>query len=78
MAQKDILKKFDTLPPDAQKQVLDFISFLETRYSLKREKTTNTRLSEEKFIGIWRDRKDLRNSGSWVRNLRKVEWEKVE
>ena len=78
MAQKDILKKFETLPPDAQKQVLDFISFLETRYSLKREQTTNTRLSEEKFIGIWRDRKDLRNSSSWVRNLRKVEWEKVE
>ena len=78
MAQKDILKKFETLPPDAQKQVLDFISFLETRYSLKRKKTTNTRLSEEKFIGIWRNRKDLRNSRNWVRNLRKVEWEKVE
>ncbi len=78
MTQKDILKKFETLPPDAQKQVLDFISFLETHYSLKRKKTTNNRLSEEKFIGIWRDRKDLRNSSSWVRNLRKVEWEKVE
>ncbi|HKY70222.1 MAG TPA: DUF2281 domain-containing protein, partial [Gammaproteobacteria bacterium] len=38
MAQNNILKEFDTLPPEAQKQVIDFIAFLQMRYEPKKDK----------------------------------------
>jgi len=33
MESSNVLKDFASLPPDAQKQVLDFMAFLKTRYS---------------------------------------------
>jgi hypothetical protein len=32
MEQNNTLSKLDTLPPEAQQQVIDFTSFLQTRY----------------------------------------------
>jgi len=74
MVQNNVLEKLNALPPDAQQQVLDFIAFLETRYRPARRRRPSVRLSEEKFIGIWKGRTDLRDSGGWVRNLREAEW----
>ncbi len=74
MTQNDVLERFRTLPPEAQKQVLDFITLLETRYRPEQKEAPRVRLSEEAFIGIWRDREDLRASSEWVRNVRKKEW----
>jgi hypothetical protein len=70
-------REFDSLPPEAQKQVLNFISFLQTRNktaSAKRKFKQTPNLSEEAIIGIWRNRPDMQNSTSWVRNSRKSEW----
>ena len=75
MIPNEMLEKFRTLPPEAQKQVLDFIAFLETRYRpVHRQKSGSARLSQERFIGIWRGRADLRDSSGWVRNRRETEW----
>ena len=75
MTSNDVLEKFRTLPPEAQKQVLDFIAFLETRYRpVRRKETVGVRLSQEGFVGIWRDRTDLRDSSGWVRSMRGTEW----
>ena len=78
MNQKTILKNFDKLPPEAQKQVVDFIAFLETRYyparSRKITKSAKPKLAKESFVGIWRNRSDLTDSVRWVRNLRDKEW----
>jgi len=77
MAQNDVLKDFDTLPPEAQKQVIDFIAFLQTRYrsGAIRKAKQRGRLADESFIGIWRDREDMRDSSAWVRKVRAAEWE---
>ena len=76
--QKDkVLREFYTLPQDAQKQVVDFIAFLQTRYKLeasKRDKTRKENIADESFIGIWKNRKDMQNSIAWVRNIRETEW----
>jgi hypothetical protein len=76
MAQNDIVKEFDNLPPEAQKQVIDFIAFLQTRYRTGATKKAKRkgRLADESFIGIWRDREDMRDSSAWVRKVRAAEW----
>ncbi len=28
----------------------------------------------ETFIGIWKDREDMKNSSKWLRNVRKAQW----
>ncbi len=76
MAQSDVdvIEKFGTLPPEAQRQVLDFIAFLETRYQPVTTGKTKGKLADEQFIGIWQNRKDLSNSNAWVRTVRLGEW----
>lgn len=76
MEQSNVLTEFDTLPPEAQRQVVDFIAFLQTRYRLTvKEKTKSMpKLSDEKYVGIWRNREDLKDSRAWVRNSRATEW----
>jgi Protein of unknown function (DUF2281) len=76
MKEQKIWRDFDALPPELQQQVADFISFLRTRYapSQPNKTTKRTRLAKEPFIGMWRNRDDMRDSTAWVRNTREREW----
>lgn len=73
-----IVDEIASLPPDAQKQVVDFVAFLKSRYEAGKvsRKSKPTRLSDEPFIGMWRDRDDMKDSTEWVRSLRRREWER--
>lgn len=77
MAQKNVLEQFDSLPPEAQQQVLDFIAFLKTRYQQfgAKKAKPKSRLGDDPFIGIWRDRADLQDTRAWIRKTRSAEWE---
>ena len=73
-----IAREMASLPPEAQKQILDLVVLLKARYrsapaskSVKRVK-----LAKEPFIGMWRDRKDMQDSTAWVRKLRQRQWER--
>jgi len=76
MNQRTAWQYFTKLPPEAQRQVMDFIAFLQTRYAPTRPRKTGkpTKLANEAFIGMWRDREDLKDSTAWVRNVRQREW----
>ncbi len=76
MDKNRVLNGFESLPQDAQKQVLDFIAFLQKRYKPVEAKKFSKRndISEEPFIGIWKDREDMGDSSAWVRNMRRTEW----
>jgi hypothetical protein len=76
METSNLLKEMASLPIEAQKQVIDFIAFLKTRYPTARvvPKTKRVRLSDEPFIGIWQGREEMRDSTAWVRSLRHREW----
>ncbi len=74
LAQNDVLEKLNALPPEAQQQVVDFIKFLQTRYQPKPGKKAKSKLAGEAFIGIWRNREDMRDSSAWVRESRSTEW----
>ena len=78
MSQEDILNKFNSLPPEGQQQVLDFIAVLQAHYSRSRplEKEEAEKIEEEAFLGMWKDREDMQDSTTWVRGIREREWVK--
>lgn len=73
----NIVREMASLPPEAQKQVVDFMAFLKTRYPSTpvAKKGRRTKLTDEPFIGMWRSRADMRDSTAWVHSLRQREWE---
>ena len=78
MNQEKLWLDFSSLPPPAQKLVLEFIAFMQRCYNqLQSETSSDTpapELTEETFVGMWRDRDDLENSSAWVRQVRQNEW----
>lgn len=77
MNQNILIQDLQSLPPEAQRQVIDFIAFLQARYnapSAKPQTKATPKLSDEAFIGMWKDRKDMQDSSQWVRTLRSAEW----
>ena len=77
MTDEEILREINSLPPEAQRQIEDFISFLRERYKSSQPKTAGSPgLESEAFVGMWRGRKDMRDSSAWVRNIRQSHWGK--
>ncbi len=77
MTNEEILREINSLPLEAQRQIEDFISFLRERYKSSPPKTAPTSdLETEAFVGMWRDREDMRDSSAWVRNVRETHWSK--
>lgn len=72
MNQKLTLQILSDLPPEAQKQALDFIAFLRTQYTPPRKQKTRkpNKLAKESFVGMWRNREDMKDSTAWVKKLR--------
>lgn len=72
----ELIRDYTLLPAEARKEVADFVAFLKSRYSSMQAlgESAATDLSEEPFIGMWREREDLVNSTDWVCKLRDSEW----
>ncbi|MGH9914354.1 MAG: DUF2281 domain-containing protein, partial [Pyrinomonadaceae bacterium] len=67
MTSEEILREINSLPPEAQRQIEDFISFLRERYKSSQPKISPVSdLEAEAFVGMWRDREDMRDSSIWV------------
>ena len=77
MTPQKLLNEYVALPVEAQRQVVDFITFLRQRYTAGQpiQKDRQASLKKEPFIGMWRNRQDLSDSSSWVRKTRKSEWD---
>ena len=76
MGRESIVREFSSLPPEAQRQVLQFMAFLRSRYKpiSARRKGKRTELSSEAFVGMWRDHEAILENTSWVRSIRKRHW----
>ena len=76
METEKIYNDIKNLPPDAQRQVFDFIDFIKKRYkpSPKKKQSRKINFASESFIGIWKDREDIKDSSTWLRSIRKTEW----
>lgn len=69
-----IYNDISNLPPEARRQVADFISFLKTHYKKTQKTTRRNNIINDPFIGIWKDREDMKDSSKWLRNVRESEW----
>ena len=77
MTNEEVIREFSALPPEARREVEDFIHFLRERYGKESKASANGDWREENFVGMWKDRKDLRDGGAaFVRELRETEWTK--
>lgn len=75
MEQERIINELTNLPPEAQRQVVDFIAFLKTRYKpVSAMKPKIVDWSKDPFIGIWKGRENMNDSVSWVRQTRREQW----
>ncbi len=58
-----VLQMFDTLPSQAKQEVIDFIEFLQSRYSRQKTRTSRppkkSKLTEEAFVGMWENHDDI-------------------
>jgi len=79
MENKGFYNKFESLPVEAQKQVISFIDFLQKRYEAKFKRTRKNKsfVTNKKFVGLWKNREDLKDSSLWIKNLRKKEWREL-
>ncbi len=70
-----VWSEFSTLLLDAQYQVIEFMTFLHTRYAPEESAKLKTpNLRDEPFVGLWKDRKEMQDSTVYVRKLRQQEW----
>ena len=71
-----ILDDIKTLPLDKQEEVADFIAFLKSR-SGRKDQTSSSNVTDksDSFFGMWRNRSEMADSASWVRDMRRREWE---
>jgi hypothetical protein len=76
MEQQKFLQELAALPPEGRRQVERLVRLLKKRYarSSSRGKAKRSPLRDEKFVGMWKDREDLKDSSAWVRSIRKSEW----
>lgn len=76
MENKGFYNKFESLPTEAQKQVIALIDLLKIKYQSRNRRNLKSKLiTNKKFVGIWKDRAEIKDSSKWVKNLRKREWE---
>ena len=76
MNKERVWQEVEALAPAGQRQVADFIAFLRSRPKVARLSKAGKLppLADEPFIGLWRDREDMKDCVAWVRNVRKREW----
>ncbi len=76
MNQRAAWKRFVDLPPDAQRKVAAFIRFLERQRVPAKSGCSRRRgkLPDEPFVGMWRNREDMRDAAARVRKVRMREW----
>ena len=69
MNREQLLQDIIQLPPAAQREALDFVDFLKSRYGhghpVRETVGAPPALENESFIGMWRDRHDRDVSGAW-------------
>lgn len=76
MNQTRIFQDFDALPAEAQELVSALVAFLgrEQQRSKSSRRKNAINLTDEKFIGLWKDRGDMQDGSAYMRTLRKNEW----
>ena len=78
MSSEQVRNEFLTLPVEGQRQATDFIAFLHQRYQNKVVPHTPRKpeITQEPFVGMWKDRAEMQDSTELVRGLHEENSEK--
>ena len=76
MTLENTWRRLQTLPPEKQQEVGDFVESFREKHRLAEEprKVARKSITDGSFFGMWRDREEMKNSGGCVRKLREREW----
>ncbi len=75
MEELTLANKIKKLPPEAKKQVQDFVDFIYIKYFTDTSKLPESGvIADDPFFGIWKDRPEMSDSSQWVREVRKSQW----
>jgi KaiC/GvpD/RAD55 family RecA-like ATPase len=73
---KELEKYVSELSEDEQLELVEtIIHRLKDKKSHSPTNTMRLSLDKESFVGMWKDRTDMKDSSAWVKNVRKEEWE---
>lgn len=76
MEQEKAWREFMALSEEDQQRVASFIASLraESQPAPSDGPGKPSDLADEPFVGMWREREDLRDSSAWLREVREREW----
>ncbi len=70
-----VIQQFNELADSDKKRAAKLISLLHTKKSkVTKRRTSKIKLSDEKAVGMWSDRTDIKDSKSWVKKMRDEKW----
>lgn len=73
-----------TLPEQARQELTDFCQFLKKKYRPSKAgqraaaATPPKELADVGFVGMWKDRTDMKDAAGWVREQRASTWSRHE
>lgn len=66
-----------SLPEEVQQTVIDFVSFLKQRHQTSPPQSPQPiTFDNQPFVGMWRDRPEMKDSVAWVRRARTQQWQR--
>jgi hypothetical protein len=76
MSSANLFRDIASLPPEAQRQVADYVALLKLRHRrrLSSRQAPPVPITDEPFVGMWREREEMQDSAAWVRQLREGDW----
>ena len=75
MTNEEILREIASLPSEGRNLLENFLALMRQRYAWQDAPIPSMPLQSENFIGMWRDRDEMTDSTTWVRDLRTSEWQ---
>ncbi|MEO1353626.1 MAG: DUF2281 domain-containing protein [Cyanobacteria bacterium J06635_15] len=74
---KHLQSDITSLPEEAQRLILDFVSFLKQRYQPHIDRPHRPiSFTDQPFIGMWSDVPEMQDSTDWVRQTRQQQWKR--
>ncbi len=78
MKSEILIQKYESFQPEIQKEIIDFIGYLEMKYksTQKVKKEKKPALEKEPFVGMWSSRADMKDAEKYIKELRKKHWKR--
>lgn len=78
MKSEILIQKYESFQPEIQKEIIDFIGYLEMKYksTQKVKKEKKPALEKEPFVGMWSSRTEMKDAEKYIKELRKKHWKR--